>query len=64
VLVNLIDFGMNVQEAGDAARVRHVGSAEPTGKPSSAIVASLMPDSTGAIKSSVPRAATAAIKAS
>ena len=33
VLVNLIDFGMNVQQAGDAARVRHIGSAQPTGKP-------------------------------
>ena len=33
VLVNLIDFGMNVQEAGDEARVRHDGSAEPTGEP-------------------------------
>ena len=32
VLVNLIDFGMNVQSAGDAPRVRHVGSAQPTGK--------------------------------
>jgi gamma-glutamyltranspeptidase/glutathione hydrolase len=32
VLVNLIDFDMNVQEAGDAARARHLGSAEPTGK--------------------------------
>jgi gamma-glutamyltranspeptidase/glutathione hydrolase len=31
VVVNLIDFGMNVQAAGDAARVRHVGSAQPTG---------------------------------
>jgi gamma-glutamyltranspeptidase/glutathione hydrolase len=31
VLVNLIDFGMNVQAAGDAARVRHLGSAQPTG---------------------------------
>jgi len=31
VLVNMIDFGMNVQEAGDAARWRHVGSATPTG---------------------------------
>lgn len=31
VVVNLIDFGMNVQAAGDAARVRHLGSAEPTG---------------------------------
>ena len=27
----MIDFGMNVQAAGDAARVRHFGSATPTG---------------------------------
>ena len=33
VLVNMIDFGMNVQAAGDAARVRHAGSATPTGLP-------------------------------
>jgi gamma-glutamyltranspeptidase/glutathione hydrolase len=32
VLVNLIDFGMNLQQAGDAPRVRHVGSAQPTGE--------------------------------
>lgn len=31
VLVNMIDFGMNVQAAGDAARIRHAGSAAPTG---------------------------------
>lgn len=31
ILCNLIDFGMNVQEAGDAARYRHVGSSQPTG---------------------------------
>jgi gamma-glutamyltranspeptidase/glutathione hydrolase len=31
VLVNLIDFGMGVQEAGDALRMRHDGSSEPTG---------------------------------
>jgi gamma-glutamyltranspeptidase/glutathione hydrolase len=31
VLVNLIDFKMNAQAAGDAARVRHSGSATPTG---------------------------------
>ncbi len=31
VLVNMIDFGMNVQAAGDAARIRHLGSASPTG---------------------------------
>ena len=28
VLANLIDFGMNVQEAGDAARFRHIGGAD------------------------------------
>ncbi len=33
ILVNLIDFGMNLQEAGDAPRIRHVGSSLPTGKP-------------------------------
>ncbi len=31
IIVNLIDFGMNLQEAGDAARVNHQGSSEPTG---------------------------------
>jgi gamma-glutamyltranspeptidase/glutathione hydrolase len=36
VLVNMIDFGMNVQQAGDAARVRHLGSASPTGTPMAA----------------------------
>jgi gamma-glutamyltranspeptidase/glutathione hydrolase len=35
VLTNLIDFGMNVQEAGDAARWRHVGGSEPTGETAS-----------------------------
>jgi gamma-glutamyltranspeptidase/glutathione hydrolase len=33
VLTNIIDFGMNIQEAGDAPRVRHEGSSEPTGTP-------------------------------
>ena len=31
VLSNMIDFGMDVQAAGDAPRVRHEGSTEPTG---------------------------------
>ncbi len=31
VLVNIIDFGMNLQEAGDAARFRHAGSSTATG---------------------------------
>ena len=35
VLVNLIDFGMNVQQAGEVPRVEHVGSASPTGRPES-----------------------------
>ncbi|MAI72587.1 MAG: gamma-glutamyltransferase [Rhodopirellula sp.] len=33
VLCNMIDFQMNVQAAGDAARIRHVGSQQPTGVP-------------------------------
>jgi len=32
VLVNIIDFGMNLQEAGDAPRMSHTGSSEPTGE--------------------------------
>ena len=31
VLVNIIDFGMNIQEAGDAPRINHAGSSQPTG---------------------------------
>jgi len=33
VLVNLFDFHMGLQAAGDAPRVRHDGSSEPTGRP-------------------------------
>jgi gamma-glutamyltranspeptidase/glutathione hydrolase len=33
VLVNMIDFQMNIQAAGDAPRMQHYGSATPTGKP-------------------------------
>ncbi len=32
IVVNLIDFGMNLQEAGDAPRIYHTGSSEPTGE--------------------------------
>ncbi|UCG28174.1 MAG: gamma-glutamyltransferase [Bacteroidales bacterium] len=32
IIVNLIDFGMNLQEAGDAPRIRHGGSSQPTGE--------------------------------
>jgi gamma-glutamyltranspeptidase/glutathione hydrolase len=31
IVVNMIDFGMNLQEAGDAPRIRHGGSSQPTG---------------------------------
>ena len=30
IIINLVDFGMNLQEAGDAARMRHSGSSQPT----------------------------------
>lgn len=32
IVQNLIDFGMNLQEAGDAPRIVHSGDSEPTGK--------------------------------
>ena len=31
IVVNLVDFGMNLQEAGDVIRFHHTGSSEPTG---------------------------------
>ena len=31
IVVNLVDFGMNLQEAGDAPRIQHLGSSQPTG---------------------------------
>ncbi len=32
IVINMIDFGMNLQEAGDAPRIHHRGSSEPTGQ--------------------------------
>lgn len=32
IVVNIVDFGMNIQEAGDAPRIVHEGSSEPTGE--------------------------------
>jgi gamma-glutamyltranspeptidase/glutathione hydrolase len=32
VVVNIVDFGMNLQEAGDAPRILHLGSSQPTGE--------------------------------
>jgi len=32
IVVNLLDFGMSLQEAGDAPRMHHFGSSQPTGE--------------------------------
>ncbi len=32
IVCNLVDFGLGLQEAGDAPRVLHMGSSEPTGE--------------------------------
>lgn len=32
IVINMIDFGMDVQEAGDAPRIHHTESSEPTGE--------------------------------
>ncbi len=32
IVVNLVDFKMNLQEAGDAPRIQHIGSSQPTGE--------------------------------
>lgn len=31
IVVNILDFDMGLQEAGDAPRMRHIGSSQPTG---------------------------------
>lgn len=32
IVVNMIDFGMGIQAAGDAPRIHHTGSSQPTGE--------------------------------
>jgi gamma-glutamyltranspeptidase/glutathione hydrolase len=32
IIMNIVDFGMNLQEAGDAPRIQHDGSTEPAGQ--------------------------------
>ncbi|WP_372948939.1 gamma-glutamyltransferase [Mariniphaga sp.] len=32
IVCNIVDFGMNLQEAGDAPRIEHSGSSQPTGE--------------------------------
>ena len=56
VLVNMVDYGMNVQEAGDAARFSHDGGAAPDGGD---------PDSYGVlyVEPGVPAATVTALRA-
>ena len=54
VLVNQIDFGMNIQEAGDAARWQHEGSSEPTGE-------QMTDGGTVQVESGIPYASTRAL---
>jgi gamma-glutamyltranspeptidase/glutathione hydrolase len=32
IVINMVDFGMDVQAAGDAPRIHHTGSSQPTGE--------------------------------
>jgi gamma-glutamyltranspeptidase/glutathione hydrolase len=32
IIINMVDFEMNLQEAGDAPRILHSGSSQPTGE--------------------------------
>jgi gamma-glutamyltranspeptidase/glutathione hydrolase len=32
IVINMIDFGMDIQAAGDAPRIHHTGSSQPTGE--------------------------------
>lgn len=32
IVINMVDFGMNLQEAGDVSRIRHSESSQPTGE--------------------------------
>ena len=32
IVINMVDFGMDIQAAGDAPRIHHSGSSEPTGE--------------------------------
>ena len=56
VLIDMIDFGMNVQEAGDAPRIQHFGSQTPTGQP-------IAPDGgTVGVESGIPEATLESLK--
>ncbi len=56
VLTNMVDFGLNVQEAGDAARWQHEGNNDPTGSTLTEGGAAANPNTTGFVdlESGVP----------
>ena len=56
VLTNMVDFGLNVQEAGDAARWQHEGNNDPTGSTLTEGGAAVNPNTTGFVdlESGVP----------
>ena len=56
VLIDMIDFGMNVQKAGDAPRIQHFGSPTPTGRAAAA------DGGTVAAESGIPEATLEALK--
>jgi gamma-glutamyltranspeptidase/glutathione hydrolase len=37
IIINMVDYGLDPQEAGDAPRWQHEGSSEPTGQPSEGV---------------------------
>jgi gamma-glutamyltranspeptidase/glutathione hydrolase len=37
IIINMVDYGLDPQEAGDAPRWQHYGSSEPTGQPSEGV---------------------------
>jgi len=57
IITNMIDFGMNTQEAGDAPRWQHFGSTEPT----DSATAKLTSSGRVAIESAVPYSAIRAL---
>ena len=56
VLTNMVDFGLNVQEAGDAARWQHEGNNDPTGSTLTEGGAAANPNTTGFVdlESAIP----------
>jgi gamma-glutamyltranspeptidase/glutathione hydrolase len=37
IIINMVDYGLDPQEAGDSPRWQHYGSSEPTGQPAEGV---------------------------